>query len=253
MSCPKVLPSKVLPPKMLSLKVFSLKARLKRWLALALTTAALADLSLTTPLLTTAYAHEVAIEGDVGATLHIEPNDTPKAGEEVLAWFALARPGGETIPLAECDCKLAVYSQPKDRPREGQTPTLAPELSAVDAEGYQNIPGAQLTFPSVGTYTLVINGEPKQAESFTPFSLAFEKTIASGTAISDDEDIEPVPESYEERLENLQTRQQDENINVGSATIRETSAVANVVKWAIAGVATIGLIWISIRLFRRFQ
>lgn len=134
------------------------------------------------PISTTARAHEVEIEGDVGATLHIEPNDVPKAGESVLAWFALTRPGGETIPLANCDCTLAVYAQTKDRPYEDQTPALTPDLLAVDAEGYQDIPGARLTFPSVGTYTLVISGKPKQEEDFAPFTLAFEKTIASASS-----------------------------------------------------------------------
>ena len=61
-------------------------------------------------------AHQVEVSKDVGATIHIEPNDTPRAGKSNLAWFALTRKGGKIIPLAQCKCELEVYSQqPKSR------------------------------------------------------------------------------------------------------------------------------------------
>ena len=127
-----------------------------------------------------ALAHQVEVQADVGATLHIEPDDTPRAGEEVLAWFALTRKGGQTIPLKDCDCTLAVSVQSG---RSQATPTLEPALKAVEAEGYEGIPGATFTFPEVGAYTLVINGTPKQANDFTPFELAFDVTVAAGEAV----------------------------------------------------------------------
>ncbi|MEO1791382.1 MAG: hypothetical protein AAFR25_04050 [Cyanobacteria bacterium J06629_19] len=151
-------------------------------LRLALATAAtLALLPLTPPLNSPlgpsqiAKAHTVEIEGDVGATLHIEPNDTPRAGEESLSWFALTRKGGETIPLSACDCQLSIYSQPKS-----DTALLTPSLNPVDAEGYQDIPGARFAFPNVGAYTLTLSGTPKQPEDFTPFELNFDVTVAAG-------------------------------------------------------------------------
>ena len=129
-----------------------------------------------------ALAHQVEVQADVGATLHIEPDDTPRAGEEVLAWFALTRKGGQTIPLKDCDCTLAVSVQSG---RSQATPTLEPALKAVEAEGYEGIPGATFTFPEVGAYTLVINGTPKQANDFTPFELAFDVTVAAVSAPSE--------------------------------------------------------------------
>jgi len=126
-----------------------------------------------------ALAHQVEVQDDVGATLHIEPSDTPRAGEDVLAWFALTRKGGQTIPLADCDCTLVVSSQFE---RSQAAPTLEPVLIAVEAEGYEGIPGATLTFPTVGAYTLIISGTPKQANDFTPFELSFDVTVAAGEA-----------------------------------------------------------------------
>ena len=127
-----------------------------------------------------AIAHKVETDKDVGATMHIEPSDTPRAGEESLAWFALTRRGGETIPLAACDCQLAVYSQP----RGTEEPVLSPLLIPTNAEGYQDIPGATFAFPKVGAYTLVLTGKPTaqagETENFEPFELDFEVTVAAG-------------------------------------------------------------------------
>ncbi|NJR58081.1 MAG: hypothetical protein HC769_03995 [Cyanobacteria bacterium CRU_2_1] len=124
-----------------------------------------------------AIAHQVEIAGEVGGTVHIEPNDTPQAGEPSLTWFALTRQGGELIPLAACDCQLAVYAQPhsNDTP-----PVQEPPLRAVSAEGYDGIPGADITFPQVGAYELVLRGQPIPPEEFQPFDLRFSITVAAG-------------------------------------------------------------------------
>ncbi|NEQ96355.1 MAG: hypothetical protein F6K30_06465, partial [Cyanothece sp. SIO2G6] len=105
----------------------------------------------------TRVAHQVEIAGDVGGTLHIEPNDTPRAGEEALTWFALTKRGGQTIPLSSCDCSLAVYAQPY---REGDEAIATPSLRAVSAEGYNGIPAADILFPTPGAYELVLTGQP---------------------------------------------------------------------------------------------
>lgn len=129
-----------------------------------------------------AIAHEVETDKEVGATLHVEPSDTPRAGEESLAWFALTRRGGKTIPLAACDCQMAVYSQPR-----GAEPILRPPLTPTSAEGYQDLPGATFTFPKVGAYTLVLSGKPAaqagEIESFEPLELDFDVTVAAGNSV----------------------------------------------------------------------
>lgn len=107
--------------------------------------------------------------------MHIEPNDTPRAGEEVLVWFALTQRGGQTISQADSKCELVVYSQPRQS-------TDAPILTAINAEGYQDIPGARFTFPKVGSYALLLSCIPEQASEFDPFELDFEVTVAAGQA-----------------------------------------------------------------------
>jgi hypothetical protein len=157
-----------------------------------------------------ALAHQVEVAQEVGGTLHIEPNDMPRAGEEVLAWVALTRKGGQSISLAECNCQINIYRQPElgdDSPIFSSAPLAVKGDASVNASG--SIPGIKFTFPQVGTYKLVISGQPKaiasespqtsETESFAPFELAFDVTVATGEAIptipADDTAALPTPES----------------------------------------------------------
>ncbi|MGJ5672627.1 MAG: hypothetical protein ACR9NN_03245 [Nostochopsis sp.] len=126
-----------------------------------------------------AFAHKVKTTGDVGATLHMEPNDTPRAGEATRAWFALTRKGGKVIPLRQCDCQLLIYAEPHV---SGEPPLLEPSLISVSAERYKGIPGAEITFPRVGSYQLLLVGKPIAGSKFKPFKLKYRVTVAIGAA-----------------------------------------------------------------------
>jgi hypothetical protein len=126
-------------------------------------------------LLTPVLSHEVEISDDVAATLHIEPNDQLKAGVPSKTWFALTRKGGQIIPLSQCNCQLAVYTMPQ---KSGQAPLLKPALNALNAEKYQGIPGATLTFPKPGLYQLELTGTAKSNATFRPFKLKYSVTVA---------------------------------------------------------------------------
>ncbi|WP_392479874.1 hypothetical protein [Nostoc sp. C110] len=125
-----------------------------------------------------ASAHKVEVSGDVGGTLHIEPNDNPRAGEPSQVWFALTRRGGRVIPLSQCNCRLAVYAEPY---ATGEPALLEPRLEAVAAERYQGIPGTEITFPKPGIYELQLNGKPVSGARFKPFKFKFEVTVAGGS------------------------------------------------------------------------
>ena len=120
-------------------------------------------------------AHEVEVSGDVGGTMHIEPNDTAQAGKATLAWFALNRRGGWPIPLADCNCTLVVYAMPHS---PSATPIQQPTLSAVSIEGRSGVPSASLTFPRAGAYEIILKGQPNAAGAFSPFELRFPVTVA---------------------------------------------------------------------------
>ncbi len=128
-------------------------------------------------------AHTVKKDAGVGATFHIEPDHNPRAGEPAMAWFALTHPGGKLIPLEQCDCQLAVYSQAAVA-QANQSAILNPPLKSISVEQYQQIPGADIVFPQAGIYQLVITGHPKAGADFQPFKLSYAVTVLPGNAIA---------------------------------------------------------------------
>jgi hypothetical protein len=133
----------------------------------------LLSLLIATPVL----SHTVKISGDVAATFHIEPNHNPQAGKPSLAWFALTRKGGQQIPLSQCNCQLAVYPVPH---ASNVAPLMKPTLKTVNADRYQGIPGASITFPKAGQYELVLSGSPKASANFKPFTLTYTVVVGGG-------------------------------------------------------------------------
>lgn len=126
-------------------------------------------------------AHEVEVAGDVAGTWHVEPDHNPKAGEPAQVWVALTRQGGALLPFDQANCSLGVYETPRvatDRP------VLQPQLQAINAEQYQGIPGATVTFPKTGIYELTLSCTPKTAAAFKPFDMSYEVVVASGNATS---------------------------------------------------------------------
>jgi hypothetical protein len=145
-------------------------------------------------LVSSAIAHNIVTDADVGATFHIEPNHNPHAGETARAWFALTRQGGTLIPLEQCDCKLAVYEQSAAE----KSPILAPSLQAINAEQYRGIPGADIVFPKAGIYELELRGTSKVAGEFQPFRLTYTVTVAPGTRAATETAKETVSEGSKE-------------------------------------------------------
>ena len=167
-------------------------------------------MNLSSLLIPPASAHKIETAEDVGATLHIEPNDTPRAGETALTWFALTRKGGKIIPLKECDCQLAVYSEPRET---AATPLAKPNLEPVSAERYQGIPGANITFPKPGAYQLEFSGRPANGDSFKPFELKFDITVAAGNkkaATNQPEAIEKIEKKESQEIQNVNASQNQE-------------------------------------------
>ncbi|MDJ0735356.1 MAG: hypothetical protein QNJ47_15085 [Nostocaceae cyanobacterium] len=162
---------------------------------------------------TIVFAHKVKISADVGATLHIEPNDTPRAGEPTQVWFALTRKGGKVIPLAECDCQLDIYAEPH---APGEPALLEPALEPVTAERYQGIPGTKINFPRPGNYQLQLKGKPVTGKSFQPFELKFDVTVAVGNR-------------------NISQSKQNVNENTGNGEAKGVSL------WLIAFFAVVGI------------
>ncbi|MBE9012269.1 hypothetical protein IQ250_18895 [Pseudanabaenaceae cyanobacterium LEGE 13415] len=129
-----------------------------------------------------AFAHNVKTEGNVASIFHIEPNHNPRAGEISQAWFALTKAGGEVISLDRCNCQLRIISNNQTLPSAHASVVAQPQLKSISAEQYKGIPGAEITFPKAGIYTLEISGAPKAENDFNTFKFAYDVTVQAGVA-----------------------------------------------------------------------
>lgn len=145
---------------------------------------------------TQVLAHTVKISADVGGTVHLEPNDSPRAGEVTPAWFLLTRKGGQVIPLKDCHCQLAIYAEPHVT---GEPALIQPPLKPIQAERYQGIPGTEFIFPKPGAYELRLSGTPVTAGSFLPFELKFLVTVARGKVVNTPQGVQNGISKQEER------------------------------------------------------
>ena len=120
-------------------------------------------------------SHQVKVAQDIGVTMHLDPSHNPRVNKKSLAWFALTKKGGRVIPMKKCNCTLEVYKKPTTKDSKA---ILTPKLKPISAERYKNIPGAEITFTSVGNYELVLRGYPTEVGEFKPFNIKFPVTVA---------------------------------------------------------------------------
>lgn len=114
-------------------------------------------------------AHEDLSIGNVDVTTHLEPDDSPYAGEPSFTWFHLTRTDGEAIALSDCTCELTVY--------DSQNQVIArPPLSETDVDGHERPITTHITFPNPGSYELVFTGQPV-AGKFEPFEIIVPVTV----------------------------------------------------------------------------
>jgi len=188
-----------------------------------------------------ASAHEVEVSGDVGGTLHVEPHDNPQAGRTSQVWISLTRRGGEILPLAQCNCQLAVYSEPHT---EASSPLIKPPLKAISAAQYQGIPGAEIVFPKQGEYELKLSGTPKAGANFRPFELSFPVTVATGAATSAAKLETPSPSTNSNSSEGAEPQQAAQQSSPSTSQWRSSAII-------LVMILMIGLLWTGTRRLKR--
>ncbi|KPQ34941.1 MAG: hypothetical protein HLUCCA11_12285 [Phormidesmis priestleyi Ana] len=177
-----------------------------------------------------AQAHKTEVSGDVAGTWHLEPNHSPKAGEPARVWVALTQQGGQVIPLEQCDCALAIYAT--NQP--GADPVMQPPLEAISPERFQNIPGANITFPAVGEYRIALTGRPKGEATFTPFELSYTTVVAIGNAAAPQSESTAPVTPTDNALESPTALPPNQSTGSGTQRIAIGAAVLGVVGFAIA-------------------
>ena len=116
----------------------------------------------------TASAHFLATDGNIGAELHIEPNDEPVVGLSQTFFFALKDKNNQLTP-GNCDCTFVIEENKKTlymQPIFQNTPS--PSLSSATAS---------YAFPRTGVYTVKLIGKPLSDNAFQPFTLTWNFTV----------------------------------------------------------------------------
>lgn len=101
-------------------------------------------LLLTCLLTPVAAAHDLARDGQIGALLHIAPDDAPVVGQRTELHLNLRYLGGPSVSLPACACHLTVVGA-----GTRWTVPLTSETSGI---------GAAVIFPTAGAYTLTLRG-----------------------------------------------------------------------------------------------
>jgi hypothetical protein len=118
-----------------------------------------------------AHQNQTPMTDEVGAMIHVDPDDMPHVGKPSLTWFMLSQNNGEMIAPENCDCRVMVY----DAENEAIAHHLPLSVTTVEE---QPVLSTMITFPSPGVYTVVLSGESEN-DSFEAFELRFPITAVN--------------------------------------------------------------------------
>ncbi|MDB4939877.1 MAG: hypothetical protein JWO40_302 [Candidatus Doudnabacteria bacterium] len=119
-------------------------------------------------LMPVANAHVLKSDGEVGAVLHIDPDDDPIANEPAAFYFAIKDTSGKFDP-SKCDCHFIVT-------KDQQTVFDKP-ISIIKQSGeWDGIIG--YTFTDRAIYSVLLKGTPKTTNAFQPFNLDYDIRVS---------------------------------------------------------------------------
>ena len=127
------------------------------------------------------FAHILKVDGKIGVTMHIDPDDQPVAGKESKIFVDIQDQSGRFNPSnpESCNCFLSIYFQEK----------VLTKMSLVSGGTYAQL---RYNFPKSGAYTLVIEGSPSgTGKVFQAFRTEFEY-YALGSVSNIDQTVNPL-------------------------------------------------------------
>lgn len=112
-----------------------------------------------------ASAHILKVDGNIGAVLHIPPNDHPFTNTPTEFTLTFVSDDSGKFNLAGCNCTVSFI-------QNGKTIASQP-LGVSDIDFSDN----HHTFTKPGVYTFHVTGSPQRAGEFQSFSLYYEERI----------------------------------------------------------------------------
>lgn len=118
-----------------------------------------------------ASAHVLETDGDIGAILHILPDDNPTVGVKTTYELAFS---GQTKGFAFAGCDCAVSYLLNNKTIASQQLTASNTLTSTST----------YTFDTPGVYTLRVKGMPKPGYSFAPFTLNYSVRVKANSQLT---------------------------------------------------------------------
>jgi hypothetical protein len=118
-----------------------------------------------------AFAHVLKADGNIGAVIHINPEDNPIVNQPSTFFFEFKDKTGKFNP-ATCDCALTIVNR--------DTEVLSEPLFAKGGGTDLFSPAFSYTFPEKSLYTIVVTGKPKPGSDFQTFRLTYDLRVDRG-------------------------------------------------------------------------
>jgi hypothetical protein len=112
----------------------------------------------------TAQAHVLATDNNIGAILHVDPNDDPIAGEQAGFLFEFLDKQNKFQPKI-CDCTFLIS--------ENGVEIFSQPLFKLNPNPSLNQASVFYTFPKIDVYQIQVIGTPTVPNGFQPFTLTW--------------------------------------------------------------------------------
>jgi hypothetical protein len=122
-----------------------------------------------------AEAHFLATDGNIGAILHIDPNDQPIAGSQASFYFQFTDKQNKFQPY-KCNCTFEIDENGKA--------IYTQSLFASNTQPSLSNASVFYTFPKIDVYEIKVIGKPITPNAFQPFTLIWYFRISDEAAKS---------------------------------------------------------------------
>jgi hypothetical protein len=114
---------------------------------------------------TPTFAHILASDKNIGAVLHVNPNDDPIAGSQTSFFFEFKDKENKFRP-DNCDCTFSII--------ENEREIYAQPLFQDNTDPSLSNASVSYTFPQKDVYRVKVIGKPLSENDFQPFTLTWD-------------------------------------------------------------------------------
>ncbi len=111
------------------------------------------------------FAHFLATDKNIGAVLHIDPNDAPVAGEQAGFFFEI-KDKINKFKATDCSCRVDIL--------ENDTVIYSDAVFTQNTDPNLSTASLFYTLPKTDVYTIKLIGTPRSSNAFAPFILSWD-------------------------------------------------------------------------------